>query len=141
MPEAIHDWLGRFGLDAFLHDEVAGVFRRLPDVVRDDFVGDPAFTLFDYDPRPGLVTHVPIGLPRARGPRRNCGPGGAGGGGGGRSVVLKRTLTRRPLPFVRWVIAHELAHAHLRNAGRFPGEDPEHAADALASEWGFPRPF
>lgn len=134
MPTEIHDWLGRFGLDEFLHHEVAGVFRSLPDVVRDDFVGDPAFTLFDYDPRPGLVTHVPIGLPRAAG--RN-----GRSGSGGRSVVLKRTLTRRPLPFVRWVIAHELAHAHLRNAGRFPGEDPEHAADALAREWGFPRPF
>ena len=128
MATEIHDWLGRFGLDAFLHDEVAGVFRSLPDVVRDDFVGDPAFTLFDYDPRPGLVTHVPIGLPRAR------------GAGSGRSVVLKRTLTRRPLPFVRWVIAHELAHAHLRNKGRWPGDDPEHAADALAADWGFPRP-
>jgi hypothetical protein len=38
------------------------------------------------------------------------------------------------------VIAHELAHAHLRNQGRFPGDDPEHAADALAAGWGFPRP-
>jgi hypothetical protein len=127
MSQAIHDWLGRFGLHEFLHHEVAGVLRTLPGHVRDDFVGDPCFTLFDYDPRPGLVTHVPVGLPRAR-------------GASGRSVVLKRTLTCRPLPFVRWVIAHELAHAHLRNAGRFPGEDPEHAADALAREWGFPRP-
>jgi hypothetical protein len=73
--------------------------------------------------------HVPVRLPRGY------------SGSGGRSVVLKRTLTRRPLPFVRYVIAHELAHAHLRNAGRFPGEDPEHAADALAAEWGFPKPY
>ena len=135
MSQAIHDWLRRFGLDDVLHREVAGVLGTLPGHVRDDFVGDPAFTLFDYDPRPGLVTHVPVGLPRA--PRNGAGPRQ----GGSRSVVLKRTLARRPLPFVRWVIAHELAHAHLRNAGRFPGEDPEHAADALASEWGFPRPF
>jgi hypothetical protein len=41
---------------------------------------------------------------------------------------------------VRWVIAHELAHAHLRNGGRWLGDDPEHAADALAAGWGFPRP-
>jgi len=130
MPPAIHDWLTGFALDSFLHNEVAGVLGTLPRHVRDDFVGDPAFTLFDYDPRPGTAFHVPVRLPR-----------GAGGAGPSRSVVLKRTLARRPLPFVRYVIAHELAHAHLRNAGRFPGEDPEHAADALAEEWGFPRPY
>ena len=56
------------------------------------------------------------------------------------AVVLKRTLRRRPVEFVRWVIAHELAHAHLRNAGRWPGDDPERAADALAERWGFPKP-
>ena len=127
MPQAIHDWLTRFGLDEFLHREVAGVMGNLPRHVFDDFVHDPAFTLCDYEPRPGLAFYVPVGLPRG------------GGGGPSRSVVLKRTLTRRPLPFVRYVIAHELAHAHLRNAGRFPGEDPEHAADALAAEWGFPK--
>jgi len=55
--------------------------------------------------------------------------------------VLKRTLRLRPQPFVRYVIAHELAHAHLRNRGRWEAEDPEHAADALAAEWGFPRPY
>jgi hypothetical protein len=60
--------------------------------------------------------------------------------GAARSVVLKRTLTRRPAAFARWLIAHEIAHAHLRNGGRWPGDDPEHAADALASTWGFPRP-
>jgi hypothetical protein len=129
-PVAINDWLREFRLDDFLHGEVAGVLDTLPHHVRDDFVTDPAFTLFDYEPRPGVAFHVPVRLPR----------GGNGRSGASRSVVLKRTLARRPLPFVRYVIAHELAHAHLRNAGRFPGEDPEHAADALAAEWGFPRP-
>src|SRR4051794_10732374 len=127
MAKAIHEWLTRFGLDEFLHHEVAGVMGSLPGHVRDDFIDDPAFTLVDYEPRPGLAFYVPVGLPRR-------------GGGGSRSVVLKRTLSRRPVAFVRYVIAHELAHAHLRNAGRIPGEDPEHAADALAEEWGFPRP-
>jgi Zn-dependent peptidase ImmA (M78 family) len=41
---------------------------------------------------------------------------------------------------VQYVIAHELAHAHLRNGGRWEGDDPERAADALAAEWGFTRP-
>jgi hypothetical protein len=128
-PAAIHDWLRAFRLDAFLHAEVAGVLATLPGHVREDFVTDPAFTLFDYEPRAGVAFHVPVRLPR-----------GGSNGGASRSVVLKRTLARRPAAFVRYVIAHELAHAHLRNAGRFPGEDPEHAADALAAEWGFPRP-
>ena len=75
---------------------------------------------------PGLTQSVLVRMTRA--------------GGAGRSVVLKRTLRRRPEPFVRYVIAHEFAHAYLRNAGRWPGDDPEHAADALAAEWGFPRP-
>lgn len=132
MPHAIDEWLVGFGLDDFLHREVAGVIGVLPRHVRDDFLDDPAFTVCDYDPRPGVAVHVPVRLPRERDDRRRT--------GAGRSVVLKRTLARRPLPFVRYVIAHELAHAHLRNAGRFPGEDPEHAADALAAEWGFPKP-
>jgi hypothetical protein len=120
------EWLAGFGLDEFLRGHVAGVMGGLPDHVREDFLGDPGFVLFDYEPAVGAMMVVPVGPPR-----RNA---------AGRSVVLKRTLRRRPEAFVRYVIAHELAHAHLRNAGRWPGDDPEHAADALAAEWGFPRP-
>ena len=126
MSERLFQWLEAFGLDEFLRPHVADVFVRLPDHVRDDFLGDPAFVLCDYEPRAGAMTVVPVGPPR-----RNA---------AGRSVVLKRTLRRRPDAFIRYVIAHELAHAHLRNAGRWPGEDPERAADALAAEWGYPRP-
>ena len=126
MSDRLSQWLEGFALDDFLREEVAGVMLRLPDHVRADFLGDPGFALYDYEPRAGAMTVVPVGPPR-----RNT---------AGRSVVLKRTLRRRPEAFVRYVIAHELAHAHLRNAGRFPGEDPERAADALAAEWGYPRP-
>ena len=126
MSEELSRWLDGFALDEFLRREVAGVLARLPDHVRDDFVCDPGFVLYDYEPAAGAMTVVPVGPPR-----RNA---------AGRSVVLKRTLRRRPEAFVRYVIAHELAHAHLRNAGRWPGEDPERAADALAAEWGCPRP-
>jgi len=56
------------------------------------------------------------------------------------SALSPCPLRRRPENFIRWVIAHELAHAHLRNAGRHKDEDPEHAADSLAADWGFPRP-
>jgi hypothetical protein len=117
----IDQWLAAFELDEILHPHVAAVVLALPDPVRDDLMRDASFMLYDFEPGPGTVAHIPVSLP-------------------GRSVVLKRTLRHRADTFVRYVIAHELAHAHLRNRGRLPGEDPEHAADSLAAEWGFPRP-
>ena len=126
MTADIDQWLRPFGLEASLHAHTSEVVASLPPHVREDFMDDPAFTMCDYEPRPGTALCVPVKLPL----RRRA----------SRSVVLKRTLRTRPGPFVRWVIAHELAHAHLRNGGRYPGDDPEHAADALAAGWGFPRP-
>jgi hypothetical protein len=120
----IEQWLEPFGLDAALRPHVAQVIVRLPDHVRDDLMRDPAFLLCDYEP--GAIAHIPMRLPAK---------------GGGRSVVLKRTLRRRPAAFVQYVIAHELAHAHLRNRGRWENDDPELAADSLAADWGFPRPI
>jgi hypothetical protein len=58
---------------------------------------------------------------------------------GSRSVVLRRRLTEGPEDFAHYVIAHELAHAHLWNGGWGEITDPEEAADALAASWGFPR--
>jgi hypothetical protein len=126
MRARIDEWLSEFALDERLADHAAAVFDALPPAVRDDLMNDPAFAMYDYEPGPGVVMHVPVRMPAAR--------------GAGRSVVLKRTVLRRPVAFVRWVIAHELAHAHLRNAGRWAGDDPEHAADTLAAGWGFPKP-
>jgi hypothetical protein len=124
-PLAVESWLAAFSLDPFLRTHVAAVCAALPPHVLSDFLTDPSFTLCDYEPSlaPASIT---VRAPSARGPSR--------------SVVLKRTLRRRPEDFVRWVIAHELAHSHLRNAGRHQGEDPEHAADSLAADWGFPKP-
>jgi hypothetical protein len=122
----IEGWLSTFSLDSFVHRHVAIVLAELPAHVRDDLMCDPSFSLCDYEPGPGVVMHVPVAAP--------------GRNRAGRSVVLKRTLRQRPDPFVKWLIAHELAHAHLRHGGRFPGEDPESAADALAAVWGFPKP-
>jgi hypothetical protein len=122
----IETWLLGFGLEGWLRAHVVEVVAMLPESVRDDLMGDPGFVMHDYEPGDRVVTHVPVGAPSAGRP--------------GRAVSLKRTLRRRPTEFVRWVIAHELAHAHLRNRGRFEAEDPEVAADSLAAEWGFPRP-
>jgi hypothetical protein len=126
MPSNLESWLGGFQLDSFLHAHIVNVISSLPDEVRDDLVNDSGFSISDYEPGPAVVRHIPMGVPRS--------------GRAARAVELKRTLRNRPEAFVRYVIAHEIAHAHLRNAGRFPGEDPEHAADALAALWGFPRP-
>jgi hypothetical protein len=128
-PDASTDierWLLKFHLDPFVHQYAGFVVTQLPEIVRDDLMGDPYFHLCDYEPGPGVVMHVPMRLPEKN--------------RASRSVVLKRTLRHRPDAFVKWLIAHELAHAHLRQKGRHPGEDPEFAADALAAEWGFPKP-
>jgi hypothetical protein len=125
MPRSLHDWLRLFHLDGALEPLVFEVVRRLPRDVVDDLVADPHFRICDFDPfdpRAAVAVAVPT-LERS-----------------GRSIALKRTLVRRPLPFAHYVIAHEFAHAHLRNEGRWDGDDPERAADALAAAWGFPRP-
>lgn len=59
---------------------------------------------------------------------------------GSRTVVLKKRLADAAANFASYVIAHELAHAHLWNGGWGPISDPEEAADALAASWGFSRP-
>ena len=122
----IETWLQAFRLDSAIQSHTAHVLRQLPDNVRTDIMGEAGVVFYDYDPGPGVVMQVPVKIP---------GPAGAS-----RSIVLKRTLVNRSPSFVHWLIAHELAHAHLRNAGRWPGDDPEVAADSLAFEWGFPRP-
>lgn len=125
--ETIDRWLAAFSLDATIRDHVAVVFSNLPEPVRTDLMDDGAFVVCDFEPGPAVVFQVPMRF--------------SGGGKPGRSIVLKRTIKRKPISFARWVIAHELAHAYLRHQGRSPGEDPEHAADLLAAEWGFPKPY
>jgi len=124
--DQIDRWLGDFGLDRAVHDHVAIVFQKLPDDVRADLMDDPLFQVCDYAPSPLATLHVPVRM--------------EGHGKPGRSIVLKRTIKSRPASFAQWVIAHELAHAYLRHGGRWPREDPEHAADSLAAQWGFPKP-
>jgi hypothetical protein len=122
----ISHWLSTFPLDEWIREHVAAVFENLPEEVRADLMDDPEFVIYDFDPGPRVVMQVPVRF--------------SGAGGPGRSVVIKRTLKQRNVPFARWLIAHELAHAYLRHGGRWPQEDPEHAADSLAAAWGFPKP-
>src|SRR4051794_24050347 len=97
-PVALESYLASFPLDPVLHGHVAAVFAALPAHVLSDFVTDPGFSLCDYEPTL-LAAHIRVASPGVRRPSR--------------AVVLKRTLRRRPEGFIRWVIAHELAHAHL----------------------------
>ena len=60
-------------------------------------------------------------------------------GRGSRCVTLKRKLEKDHASFCRYVIAHELAHAYLRNGHWGNITDREEAADALAASWGFSR--
>jgi hypothetical protein len=122
----IHDWLDAFPLDGWIRDHVAAVVENLPEEVRMDLMGDPGFVVYDYEPGPGVIMQVPVKFIAAGRP--------------GRSIVIKRSIKRRPVAFVRWVIAHELAHVYLRHGGRGAEDDPEVAADELAAEWGFARP-
>lgn len=126
MSTDMRSWTDQFELDPGLRPHFAAVMRSLPEAVRDELMNDAAFRVVDFEPAEGGYC-VPMAVPIA-------------GGRGSRCVVFKRTLANRPTAFIRYVIAHELAHAHLRNEGRWEGDDPERAADVLAANWGWPRP-
>lgn len=110
-----------------LHARVASVLQALPSEVRQDFYGDMRFrmSLETYVPEFGwtVLMHCP-------------GPVGSDS----RCVVLRAKLEHSSEAFAHYVIAHELAHAYLRNGGWGDIEDHEAAADALALHWGFARP-
>ena len=123
---AAHDFMASLISDPVMRERVLYVFSALPEDVQEEFMGDPGFVIGIYDT--GRSGGSPLLIPCPR-PAR-----------GSRLVALERSLTARSRAFAHYVIAHELAHARLRNRGRHPGEDPEVAADSLAAAWGFPRP-
>jgi len=110
-----------------LRDRVLFVLNRLPEAVQRDFLDDPRFrvTLDNFVPGQGwsLLMDIP-------------GPPGSGS----RCVVLRPRLAICSEAFAHYVIAHEFAHAYLRNGGWGQISDVEEAADALAASWGFLRP-
>ena len=110
-----------------LRQRVLNVFSALPDEVQQDFLSDRRFTvsLDNYVPGEGSVVFM-------------AAPGGTGDGS--RSVVLKTRLSECDEAFAHYVIAHELAHAYLRNGPWGEITDVEDAANALAAAWGFPMP-
>ena len=100
---------------------------RLPEPVRSDFLDDPSFqiTLEDYSFQQGWKLFMVC--PATTDSVSRC-------------VVLRHKLEHAPEEFAHYVIAHEFAHAYLRNGGWGEISDIEEAADSLAASWGFQRP-
>jgi hypothetical protein len=122
-----HDQLVQFAPYAQLHSRLAWVLRALPEPVQRDFMEDETFciTLEDYTPETGWKLFM--ACPTSTGMVTRC-------------VVLRCKLNEMPVGFTDYVIAHEFAHAFLRNGGWGEITDIEMAADALAASWGFARP-
>ena len=109
-----------------LRDRVAKVLSTLPQDVLIDLSEDSRFCISIDNYRPGKGSTVWMEAPSLDA----C----------SRSIVLKRRLAECSEEFAFYVIAHEFAHAYLRNGGWGEITDREDAADALADHWGHPRP-
>jgi len=111
-----------------MQQHVHQVLSVLPTEVQQDFCSDPFFRVSLDDCEPGRGRTVRIS---------QLGPDGSS-----RCVVLKPRLEKCSDAFSRYIVAHEFAHAYLRNGGWGEITDREDAADALAASWGFPKmPF
>ncbi|MAI73507.1 MAG: hypothetical protein CMM01_21765 [Rhodopirellula sp.] len=108
-----------------LRTRVHRVLSALPCEVQSDFVDDPRFCILPLTRKSSGETL--LALPAPDGSVSRC-------------VVLKKRLASCSLAFGLYVIAHELAHAYLRNGPWQQYADPEEAADALAASWGFDKP-
>ena len=110
-----------------LRQRVLDVLNTLPQEVQQDFLSDPRFTvsLDNYVPGEGSTVFM-------------AAPGGTAEIS--RNVVLKPRLSECSEAFAHFVIAHEFAHAYLRNGPWGEITDIEDAANALAASWGFPVP-
>jgi hypothetical protein len=110
-----------------LADRVVRVLAALPGEVLQELRDDEGFHLAMEDYQPGRGTKVWM-------------PVATGNWQASRTVVLRPRLNDCREDFALYVIAHELAHAYLRNGGWGEIQDPELAADGLAAHWGFSRP-
>ena len=86
-----------------LRDRVSSVLAKLPAEVRQDLLGDPRFHIAVDNFQPGKGSTVWMAVPSSD----DC----------SRSVVLRPKLADCSEEFAFYVIAHEFAHAYLRNGG------------------------
>jgi hypothetical protein len=110
-----------------LQERVSYVLERLPVIVQQDFLSDDRFEVTVDNYQPGVGWSLFMAAPGV-------------GKNGSRCVVLRLKLADATEPFALYVIAHEFAHAYLRNGGWNEITDIEEAADALAASWGFRQP-
>lgn len=110
-----------------LRRRLVHVLEALPKDVQQDFLMDPRFMISVDNYRRGEGSSVFMALPGKVAEKS-------------RSIVLRPILNDCSEEFAHYVIAHELAHAFLRNGPWGDIEDVEEAADALAAHWGFIRP-
>jgi hypothetical protein len=110
-----------------LRNRVLAVLSKLPEPVQRDFLDDPRFRIAMDNFVPGEGWTLLMASPGPIGCSSRC-------------VVLRPKLADCPEAFAHYVIAHEFAHAYLRNGGWGDITDIEEAADALAATWGFSRP-
>lgn len=103
------------------------VLQSLPAAIQRDFLEDSTFRMTLEDYTPGRGSKMFMSLPDS-------------GSSVSRCVVLREKLDGAPERFALYVIAHELAHAYLRNGGWGKIHDQEEAADALAASWGYAKP-
>lgn len=127
MQELVVNFVNRFVADPVLNQRIVAVLLALPGEVLRDLVQDERFRMAVYDVNDPVNSYLHMAPPGV-------------GDSGSRMIAWKSSLSRAPRDFANYVIAHEFAHAYLRNRGRTAEEDPEDAADALAHSWGYDKP-
>ncbi|MGB7329643.1 MAG: hypothetical protein WBD31_32515 [Rubripirellula sp.] len=127
-PLRLHELVQAFAHDDPLRGRVLHVLMAIPADVQQDFIDDPRFSIIKLNFHRGTGSKLYMALPLPDGSSSRC-------------VALKPRLSDCAEPFGLYVIAHELAHAFLRNGPWGEITDPEDAADAMAADWGFPRPL
>lgn len=109
-----------------LQRRILHVLEALPKDVQADFLEDSRFRVDVDNFQPGRGWSFMMPAPGV-------------GNQGSRCVILRTKLADASESFAHYVIAHEFAHAFLRNGGWGEITDIEEAADALAASWGFER--
>lgn len=126
LDAALHSLVVEFDDHDPLRVRLVEVLRQLPVAVIEDFAGDARFSITKMNQSRGEQLKLMMALPSPNGQGSRC-------------VVLKERLATCERQFGLYVIAHELAHAYLRNGPWEDYTDIEEAADALAAHWGFLR--